>query len=985
MLGKLESADSLASPAPLGATSPVAPVAPIAIGPAGFEAAGMEGAGSTIGRYKLLQVIGEGGFGVVYMAEQTEPVVRRVALKVIKLGMDTKEVVARFEAERQALALMDHPNIAKVLDGGATANGRPYFVMELVRGVSITEYCDKNNLSTRARLELFGAVCHAVQHAHQKGVIHRDIKPTNVMVTLHDGAPVPKIIDFGVAKAMHTRLTEKTLFTAYERFIGTPAYMSPEQAELSGLDIDTRTDIYSLGVLLYELLTGTTPFDSRALLEEGLAEVQRVIREEEPQRPSVRISTTNDATVATSRDTDVPALSKLIRGDLDWIVMKCLEKERVRRYDTASELAADVQRHLEDVPVLAGPPSAAYRMRKFLARNRAAAVSVTAVTLVLVGGIVGTTTSMVEAGRKRDEALASERRASTEAERARAVTDFLVATLSMADPEIALETEVTIRTLLDRASVQAAEVFDDQPRAEARVRGTIGKAYASLVEFEQAEAHLERAAELIEGLEDYDPGEHYEVLWTWTQVLFRLERTHALEVAQRARRVAHDYVRLSHPGLAGALDAFIAAIDDAAFAGRTERAADIPELFEASVRLAEASLLPGDPLWDVVPDSWMAAGFSLWYTPLEGLTVPFFAAVLDVQRRELPPGHPLVGETLGQLIGVLNRQGTPELAEPYLRDSLEEMRVALPEKNFQLAYLESLLGENLSMQGRFQEAREMLVTGHERIRAAIGDETNFYVADSYGRVIRLFDTWGRPEEGAPYRRALSEACERFEMVAVWDILRLCFGPEHAEVGRCMDRVQELVGGFGHLKSQVPVNEEELLPLFDDLLVSARAIPDDHPLAGVLGRVILGWVRTIEPGSANDACERMLAEVLRRLEPRVELAPYDVAEAHGLLSEFVHARGAPNLAARHGRLAWEAFRELPEGDNWLAAHAKVRLGRALVEQRLFAEGEEVLLEGYAAFQVQIGRQNPETLAVRESLAELYTAWGKPEEAARYRGE
>jgi serine/threonine-protein kinase len=262
------------------------------VAPGPFPAAAItEGPGTVIGRYKLLQVVGEGGFGVVYMAEQTEPVVRKVALKIIKLGMDTRQVVARFEAERQALALMDHPNIARVLDGGATASGRPYFVMELVRGLPVTEYCDTNNLGTHERLELFCQVCHAVQHAHQKGVIHRDLKPSNVLVTLHDGTPIPKVIDFGVAKAMHTKLTEKTLFTRYEQFIGTPAYMSPEQAELSAMDVDTRTDIYSLGVLLYELLTGTTPFDTASLMKAGIAEIQRIIRDEQPPRPSIRIST----------------------------------------------------------------------------------------------------------------------------------------------------------------------------------------------------------------------------------------------------------------------------------------------------------------------------------------------------------------------------------------------------------------------------------------------------------------------------------------------------------------------------------------------------------------------------------------------------------------------------------------------------------------------------------------------------------------------
>jgi serine/threonine protein kinase len=342
--------------------------------------------GAIIGRYKLLQVIGEGGFGVVYMAEQQEPIHRRVALKVIKLGMDTKQVIARFEAERQALALMDHPNIAKVLDAGATETGRPYFVMELVKGVPITEYCDKNLLNTKQRLALFRDVCQAVQHAHHKGIIHRDIKPSNVMVTLHDGTPVPKVIDFGIAKAMQQRLTEKTLFTEFHQFIGTPQYMSPEQAELSGLDVDARTDIYSLGVLLYELLTGTTPCDAKQLRGAAYDEIRRILRETDPPKPSSRLSTLGDALgeVAKHRHAQPGRLRKLVAGDLDWIAMKSLEKDRTRRYATANELAQDVGRYLANEMVLAGPPGVGYRLQKWVRRHKTLSIAVTAAVLLAV-------------------------------------------------------------------------------------------------------------------------------------------------------------------------------------------------------------------------------------------------------------------------------------------------------------------------------------------------------------------------------------------------------------------------------------------------------------------------------------------------------------------------------------------------------------------------------------------------------------------------
>jgi eukaryotic-like serine/threonine-protein kinase len=386
----------LASPALAAATSDGLPIT--------------EGPGAVMGPYKLLEEIGEGGFGVVFMAEQQRPVRRKVALKVIKPGMDSRQVIARFEAERQALALMDHPNIARVFDAGETSSGRPYFVMELVRGVPITDFCDANPLSVPERLELFVSVCQGVQHAHHKGIIHRDLKPSNVLVTLHDGTPVVKIIDFGISKALGQRLTESTLFTNFAQLLGTPIYMSPEQAEMSGLDIDTRSDIYSLGVLLYELLTGTTPRDKERLRTAPFDEVRRIIREEEPARPSMQISTLGQAaalTVSANRQSDPRRLSQLFRGDLDWIVMKALEKDRNRRYETASAFVADVQRYLNDEPVLACPPSFWYRFRKLARRNKGAFVAASAAALVVVLALVGLVVSNVlirqEQARTRDE------------------------------------------------------------------------------------------------------------------------------------------------------------------------------------------------------------------------------------------------------------------------------------------------------------------------------------------------------------------------------------------------------------------------------------------------------------------------------------------------------------------------------------------------------------------------------------------------------
>jgi non-specific serine/threonine protein kinase/serine/threonine-protein kinase len=642
-----------------------------------------------IGPYRLLQVLGEGGMGQIFEAEQTEPVRRRVALKLIKLGMDTRQVVARFEAERQALAVMEHPNIAKVLDAGATEMGRPYFVMELVRGIPLTDYCDTHKLSTRERLELFLRVCHAIQHAHQKGVIHRDLKPSNVLVMEQDGQPTPKVIDFGIAKAISQQLTERTLVTQFGQAIGTPAYMSPEQADASGLDVDTRTDIYSLGIMLYELLVGRLPIDP-AEVGVPVFIARLVARETDPLTPSARFGSLAEQakTIARLRHSDTSALRRELKGDLDWIVMKAMEKDRSRRYETANGLAMDIQRYLNSEPVVARPPSASYRIGKFVKRHRVPVAAAALLLVSLIAGMGVTAAALMRATR-------AERRAAQEAEAANQVADFLVGLFKVSNPSEALGNTITAREILDKGAERIATELDDQPVVQARMMETMGLVYLDLGLYDTSRRLLEEAVTLREAEFGSDSPELATSLGRLAELnreegnyaraeslymrTLAIHERHADEIGdsalavtlsgvgalywsqarydeaepvlQRARRLYEDVLGPDHPSVANILSS-LAVVHWA----RGEYAEAEP-LLERSLEIRERTLGPDHP---ETAGTLNNLGALHWTLKQYDEAERFYLRAKEIYERTMGPDHPLTAaayNNLGETYWALGRYG----------------------------------------------------------------------------------------------------------------------------------------------------------------------------------------------------------------------------------------------------------------------------------------------------------------------------------------
>jgi len=742
-----------------------------------------------VGPYRVLRLLGRGGMGAVYLAEQDEPIRRQVALKAVRFGLETKQVLARFEAERQSLARMSHPGIAQVYDAGQAA-GRPYFVMEFVEGLPITEHCNARRLGPKDRLQVFLDVCAAVQHAHQKGVIHRDLKPSNLLVAEADGRAQPKVIDFGIAKATRGRLTEQTLVTQLGLPLGTPEYMSPEQAEMSEADVDTTTDIYSLGVVLYELLTGTLPHDPQTLRAAGVTGFARVLREQEPDRPSTRVSGLGSraTTVAGERHTDAVSLRRQLSGDLDWIVLKAMEKDRGRRYASASELAEDIRRHLRQEPVLAGPPGAAYRATKFFARHRSAVVAGALVAAALVAGTTLATLGLLRARRAEAEALAQREAARAEARKATAVSAFLTDMLASADPH-RLGRDVRVADVLKEAAKKADTAYPDDPALEAAVRETVGATFKSLGDLPAAEPQIRRAVELRErtaGPEHPDTLASRNSLLEWMQSQGQLEE--ALPFGQALLDARRRVLGPEHP------DTLSTQNNVAILLFQLGRAPEGIALLEEC--LAARRRVLGEDHQKTL----LAAGnLAAMYQQAERLddAEPLLRRTLETEERALGPEHPTTLFGLKQLASLLAERGKLEEAEPLTRRALEiSARVSGPRhvdtlviwndlglllmdakrlEEADAAFVEGIRGAEAGLPAghrftsifrrnhgrvlvrleRYPEAQQELLRAHRELQSAVGDHHRDTQA-AVRRLVELYAAWGKPNDASAWTARLDK-------------------------------------------------------------------------------------------------------------------------------------------------------------------------------------------------------------------------------------
>ena len=912
--------------------------------------------GGTLGPYRLLDLLGEGGMGEVWVAEQTHPMRRLVALKLIKSGMDSRQMIARFDAERQALALMDHAAIATVLDGGTTEDGRPYFAMEYVKGEPITTYCDRMRLGTEERLSLFLQVCDGVQHAHQKGIIHRDLKPSNVLVTVRDDGAAPKIIDFGVAKAIAQPLVAGTLFTSLGMMIGTPEYMSPEQAESGGVDIDTRTDVYALGVLLYELLTGCLPFDRQELLQKGIIELTRVLREKDPLRPSIRITQLGpgSAEVAASRRTDPNKLAGRLRGDLDWITMKALEKDRTRRYGSVSDLAADLRRHLNNQPVLASPPSTWYRVGKFVRRHRAG-VSAAATLIAMLVAFAATTG--IQARR-----IALERdRANREAEIAKAVNDFLQNDLlaqagasSQARPDTKPDPDLKVRTALDRAAASIEGKFAGQPLVEASIRHTIGKTYDDLGLFAEAEKHMARALDLRRQVLGEEDASLVTGMSDLAAVFMREAKyDEADRLLARSLQTARRTLGELHPDT----------LTTVSMLGRlyvsqgkhSEAEALYLKLLEDRQRVL------GEHHLDTLET--MGALASLyWRQGRYAEAEPVREKVVEFQRRVLGEEHPGTLTSMNNLALLYSYRGKYADAEALFNRVLEMMRRVLGEEHLETMIASGNLGLVYFRQGRHSEAESLFKKTLELKQRVLG-ETHPETLTSMNNLAVLYRAEGK------YRQSESL------YVQVVDRQRRVLGEEHPNMLLTMN-------GLGLLYELQGRNAQAEALYANVLDVQRRVLGEEHPdTINTLSNLASVYVKEDRNAEAEPLLVK--AEEVRR---RVlgEQHPDTLRSMSSVGSIYVRV-GKYDQAESVLRSALSIYQKVFP-DSWERYNCESLLGASLIGQKKYDEAEPVVTSSYMA----ISQRKATIPAARtsaldeagERIIQLYRSWRKPEKAAEW---
>jgi serine/threonine protein kinase/uncharacterized protein HemY len=886
--------------------------------------------GDRIGHYKLLQQIGEGGYGVVYMAEQEAPVRRRIALKIIKPGMDTKSVIGRFEAERQALALMDHPNIAKVFDAGATEAGRPYFVMELVRGVKITEYCDQHSLTTDDRLKLFVQVCQAVQHAHQRGIIHRDIKPSNILVTQSlEGVATPMVIDFGVAKAItDQRLTDKTVFTAFEMLVGTPAYMSPEQAELSSVDVDTRTDIYSLGVLLYELLTGYTPFETGELLKAGLDEIRRVIREEEPLRPSTRLSKmpgANLTTIAQHRSSEPPKLIRAISGDLDWIVMKAMEKNRTRRYETANGLALDVQRFLAHEAVSARPPSRFYKLQKTVQRNPLLFIGLGIIATLLIVSLIVVSASLSQERQSRREA--------------RQVKQFLEEMLQTVGPNVALGKDTAIlRDILDQTASRVAKELTNQPAVEAELRSVIGTLYYKTRQYQQAE-EMQRASLAIR--RKRFGAQSPEAATSLNDLGITLLASGKLSEAERVNREALD-IRMRRFG------------NESADVAASQN--NLAHVYTQMGRLAEAQALARESLTtrqrlfgnesleatDSLRTLVIILGDKHEWAEAEAMA----REVLEMRRKLLGPEHPWVASALNDVAWTAGANGKQKEAETLERESLAMRQKLLSQEHPDVAHSLYLVGDRMRQQGHLEEAYPVLNAALSIQRKVLGEDhpSTLYTLKSLGLMYGAEKEWSQAE--TMFRDAL----------AVW---RKRAGNDDRETLYAMRNVGEALESQGKWSEAEALQREELAGW------RKREGNGGSETAYILHKLGETLVREAKWSQAEINFREELA--LRGKQARNDDVDTLYALRNlGITLEYEGRWAEAELVHQESLASW---RKRAGNDDPQTLYTLDRLGWTLEGEGKWSEAESIYREALASRRKRAGNADPQTLSEFESLTRV----------------